>query len=98
MGLALTEFLSVKSFLEKQRIKSSAHLKNMRDPYTYKHANGKESKPLVAEEGDETKKIKLSQPSLMMCLFRTFYGKFLVGSLVKLLRDILIFASPILLG
>ena len=44
-------------------------------------------------ENDTTKK-----PSLAWCLCKNFYGKYLAGSFLKLIQEILAFAPPILLN
>lgn len=42
--------------------------------------------------------VKIKKPSLLFCIFKAFYGKFLVGVFIKMLREILMFSSPIILG
>lgn len=40
---------------------------------------------------------KIRKPSLIICLWKVFGGKFLAGTFLKLVQDILSFSSPILL-
>ena len=45
---------------------------------------------------DENSKVK--KPSLAWCLCKAFYGKYLAGSFLRLIQEILAFAPPILLN
>ena len=40
---------------------------------------------------------QLKKPSLGLCLCKVFCGKFLAGSFLKIIQDVLNFASPMLL-
>jgi len=40
---------------------------------------------------------KISKPSLAFCLFKIYYGKFLAGSFLKFINDLLNFVPPIVL-
>jgi hypothetical protein len=40
---------------------------------------------------------KLKQPSMVLCLCKTFAGKFIAGSFLKLIHDIILFSGPVLL-
>lgn len=53
---------------------------------------------LKAGSDTDLKKVgKIRQPSLIICLWKVFGGKFLAGTFLKLVQDILSFSSPILL-
>nr|QUF59451.1 ATP-binding cassette transporter Abcc1-6-2 [Brachionus angularis] len=47
---------------------------------------------------DKTKPVsKIKEPSLLFCLVKMLYGKFLAGAFMKLIQDVLTFVGPIIL-
>jgi hypothetical protein len=43
-------------------------------------------------------KYKIKEPSLVWCLCKAFGGKFIAGSFLKVIHDLMLFAGPVLLG
>ena len=61
-----------------------------------------EKEKLKNDEGELSVKIvnptkKIKKPSFAICLAKVYGGKFLAGSFIKLIQDLLIFAGPIIL-
>ncbi|CAF0941211.1 unnamed protein product [Brachionus calyciflorus] len=58
------------------------------------------NKSLINESSDKdtTIKFKTKEPSLLWCLIKIFYGKFLAGTFLKLIQDILTMVGPLILN
>lgn len=70
---------------------------------TYRSSDGKNEEQVnLNDDGTPEVKVKsakkLEEPSLVWTLVQVFGGKFIAGSFIKLVHDILLFAGPILLN
>nr|QUF59448.1 ATP-binding cassette transporter Abcc1-4 [Brachionus angularis] len=95
-----SEYVSQKLELYWNTISQKLYLEELSKKHTvkYKNCSSIEENSKFLPNRNQDAKLNTKKPSLLYCLFRAFYGKFLFGSFLKLVRELLVFVSPIILG
>ena len=89
---------AAKIYLDKQNnLANRLNGESVSAKYKITETNGEQVK---LNSGENTKIVssKIKQPSIVWCLFKAFHGQIIVSAILKLMRDILLFTGPVMLG